>query len=516
MTDLERYHADRSIGHQPFRSACYAPFVGMTFDPQGMVSVCGFTRATPLGRVGEQTVAEMWGGHVAQEMRTAVRADDLDEFCSRCAEEISGGNVRGVFSRSFDEFGVDGALTWPTRMEFALSTVCNLQCVMCSGEYSSAIRSQREGLPPHRTTYGQEFVEEITPFLAHLEQARFLGGEPFLAEINFAIWQRMIDTGSTAECNVTTNGTQWSPRVEAVLDQLRFSLGISIDGVTRETVEAVRAGASYDRIMENLDRFLGYSQVRGTSVSLTFCLMVENWHEFGDYLRFAEDRGCRVYVNTVRQPPRHSLYHLPIDELAGVVERLESERDHVGSLLEINRAVWFEQIDRLRGHLDTRDGDAHVDARGLRSPSWQTAITDLCARLSEPDLAEDELLRRLRDASHDGQAFVVRCDADDNIAEGDRYLGIDIRGLLGSPVAVVFPVVAELLGRRVEVLAELVRRGCVTRVVSYEGPGADPTVIVSTTRRGPRPHATTKLAAVLRRGGPPDRDVPVRLMPTRR
>ena len=71
--ELGSYHAARSIVHQSFRSACYAPFVGLSFDITGAVSVSAFTKATPLGRVGETSLSE----HVAR------RADPSAPRCSR-------------------------------------------------------------------------------------------------------------------------------------------------------------------------------------------------------------------------------------------------------------------------------------------------------------------------------------------------------------------------------------------------------------------------------------------------
>ncbi len=480
----------------------------MTFDVHGMVSVCGFTRASPLGRVGEQPIAQMWQGAVAQRMRSAVRQDDLGTFCTSCAEEIAGGNVHGVFARSFDSFEVDAGVPWPTRMEFALSTTCNLQCIMCSGEFSSAIRSQREGLPPFRSRYGDAFLDEIGPFLDRLEQARFLGGEPFLADINFRIWQLMVDRGSSAECNVTTNGTQWSPRVESVLEQLRFSLGVSIDGFTRETVETVRAGASYDRIMENLERFLRYRDRRGTSVSLTFCLMRQNVHEFVDYLHFAEDRGCQVFVNTVRQPPQFSLYHLPAHELRDVVSVLERRRDQAVDRLSINRQVLVEQVDRLARHLEQLETAPPASAE---TPRFDAHARELGAE----GLDEMRLLDLLARRAVDGEVSIVRCDADSNITAGERYLGVPVGHLLGSPVATLYPAVTVSLGNHVEVLAECVRSGSVTRIVRYGRADGRSTVLASIMRSGPQPHSTTKYAAILEQQDAPASAVPVTLSPAR-
>lgn len=490
LLNLERYHAARSLDHQPFRSACYAPFVGLSFDVHGSVSVCAFTRTTPLGRIGERPLLEMWKGAGAVDLRTAVRADDLDQRCSRCSEEIAGGNLRGVLAQGFDRFVADASEPWPSRMEFALTNACNLQCIMCSGEFSSAIRAHREGLPSLSGAYGDAFFDELAPFLSRLEQARFLGGEPFLADINYRIWDLMTATGSTAECNVTTNGTQWSPRVEAVLEQRPFSIGISMDGVRRETIESIRVGVSYDRLMANLERFLAYRDRRGLSLSLTFCLMVDNWEEFGEFLVFAEERDCGVFVNTVRQPPRHSLFHLSTVDLRIVVDKLERENDAVSSRLTLNAHVWQGQLERLRSHL--RHIEQHRDGHLADQRRW-IALLD---GLGSATLPESDLIGRLAAASY-GRVSVLRMDDGERLTDGADYLGIDVTSLVGAPVSSVLALVAERYGHRADVLAERVHPGAVSRVVSFGGAGTPSIVVVSVTRRGPAPHALTRLAAVL-------------------
>lgn len=492
--EFARYHASRSLDHQPFRSACYAPHVAMSFDMTGSVSVCAFTRATPLGRVGDTPLVEMWRGEPIRRLRDAVERDDLHHACSRCAEEIAGGNLHGVLAAGFDRFPAQRFPEWPTRMEFALSTRCNLQCVMCSGEFSSAIRTRREGLPVLPDRYGDAFLDELDPFLVHLEQARFLGGEPFLAEVNFRIWERMVELGLRTDCNVTTNGTCWTPRVQRVLDALPFSIGISLDGVSRETVESVRVGASFDQLMENLGRFVDYRDRTGASLSLTFCLMVANAHEFVDYLVMADDLGCQVYVNTVRQPPEHSLYQLPTDELRRVVACIEERGDAARDRLLVNGSVLDEQIARLRGELADRAAAPDLHACSARRRDRGGDVVDAVA---DPGLDEAALVRVLRDVAIDGLVSVVRCDSDDTIVAGEHYVGLDLTQLIGHPASVLHPRLAERLGHRVDVVAARAGDGVSARVLSFGDPSRSSTSIVSMTRRGPYPSGTTRYAVLL-------------------
>lgn len=471
--------------------------MALSFDMTGAVSVCAFTRATPLGRVGETPLVEMWRGVRIQRLRDAVEQDDLVHACSRCAEEIVGGNLHGALAVGFDQFPAQRLPEWPTRMEFALSTRCNLQCVMCSGEFSSAIRTRREGLPPLKDHYGDDFLDELDPFLHHLEQARFLGGEPFLAEINFRIWERMIDLGLMVDCNVTTNGTCWTPRVQRVLDELPFSVGISIDGATKETVERIRMGASYDQVMQNLRRFISYRDRTGASVSLTFCLMVQNAHEFVDYLLMAEDLGCQVYVNTVRQPPEHSLYQLPIDQLRLVVEQMEDRAVSVRDYLVINRGVLDEQMERLRSTV--AECMAHPSGHEV-AHSRRRRGESLLAEVADPLLDETDLIKRLREASIDARVSVVRCDADETILAGQHYIDLDVAPLIGGPASVLHPLLAERLGHRVDVVAARSGGGVSARVISFGDPGGVPSVMLTMVRRTAADDRLVRFAVLLERG----------------
>src|SRR6185295_19977224 len=101
--------------------------------------------------------------------------------------QFESANFAGLRARSFDDLSedryalADGVpFAYPKLMEFEISNVCNLECTMCTGFFSSSIRHNREHLPPIKTPYDDAFVRQLEPFVPHLKAARFLGGEPFL------------------------------------------------------------------------------------------------------------------------------------------------------------------------------------------------------------------------------------------------------------------------------------------------------------------------------------------------
>ncbi|HYM00532.1 MAG TPA: hypothetical protein VEZ90_16375, partial [Blastocatellia bacterium] len=149
-------------------------------------------------------------------------------------------------------------------------------------------------------------------------------------------------------CHVTTNGTVFNSRVARVLETLPVGIAVSLDGVTKETVESIRVNARYEALMRNVERFRDCADRRKTSFSLTFCLMRQNWHELGDFCLFGDDLDCPVFVNSVRRPAEMSLFTLDLIDLARIVEAMEGQQESLLPKLKKNRPVWEGQLRLLK------------------------------------------------------------------------------------------------------------------------------------------------------------------------
>ncbi len=353
---LDEYHRSRDFTGKTLRSACYAPQVSLFFDTLGSVQACCQNVKYPLGNVAVDRLADIWNGPRIQSLRKALAKDNFAAGCQFCEWQISVGNYLGAYTRNFERFPVaelDPA--WPQMMEFSVSNTCNLECVMCKGEFSSLIRSNREKLPPLPKAYGDQFFEDLRPFLPHLKYCKFLGGEPFLARESYRVWDLIIEAGLRLPCHVTTNGTQYNERVEQVLSHMPIELSVSLDGLTKPTLESIRRNANFETVMENFRRFHQYARRQGTYIGLTYCLMRQNWHEFGDFLKFADDWDCEVVVNLVREPPQCSLYTLPIRQLDEIAAAMEEQGRSLRNRLKRNRPVWDEHVGGLRRRVQRRE-----------------------------------------------------------------------------------------------------------------------------------------------------------------
>jgi MoaA/NifB/PqqE/SkfB family radical SAM enzyme len=367
---LAQYNKSRSISDKAVQSLCYAPHTNLFFDQTGEVRACCWNWKHKLGNALHDSIDDIWRSAQIQILRHALEGMAFGPGCEACDRQTANGWIANPPMRGFDRFAVPAAVPeWPQRMEFSISNSCNLECIMCRGVCSSAIRARREKLPPLRTLYSGAFIDSLRKYLPHLNRAKFLGGEPFLVPEYYRIWDMMIADGLKTECHITTNGTQYNAKIERVMDALRMSLAVSLDGATKKTVESIRVNADYDEQMRILKRFREYTLARKTDLSLTFCFMRQNWFEFGDFCLFAEQLGCQVGVNTVMNPPAFAVYNLPAEELRKIYSTMEQQTAHLEPHLKRNRGVWFAELDRVRRRCRQAEDEAGSPAALVILPS---------------------------------------------------------------------------------------------------------------------------------------------------
>lgn len=419
--------------------ACHAPFVSMEFDPAGNVFTCCANQLYPMGHVADASLAEIWRGPRAQALRAALGAGDLTSGCNSCRWAMAHGNDAPI-ARLYDAYPVTAlSPAHPSRMTFALSNRCNLECVMCNGELSSRIRA-REGRAPLPPAYGDAFFAQLDEFLPHLTHASFLGGEPFLIAENFRVWEQMRALGLQTRCAVVTNATRLDAKVEAALGSLPFDVTVSLDGVNASTVEGIRRNLDLDEAIENARRFRDYAEGAGTAFGFNFCLTTHNWRELGAFLAFADGWDADVRVISVSEPG-HSLHDLDEGALREVLAALEAEDAERGATLTRNRDRWQVEVEQVRRVLAERRqgveapirqpqamGGASVELAGDR---WAGLgdVGDMAdaAEVAVAADAEARALERITRWAHGGPVARVLVGADRRVRAVDGDLAGDGR-----------------------------------------------------------------------------------------
>lgn len=413
---------------QGYHTACAAPSIQLRFDPNGLVTTC-CKSLQPLGHVSTDRLIDIWQGTLRNSMVKALESDDFSVGCQRCGAEVVAEGRAASYAAIHDEWSDHltndpASQAWPVRMEMNLSNACNLQCIQCDGESSSAIRIHREKRPPLPKVYGDDFFEQLRVFLPHLQRIVFGGGEPFLGPENFKVWDLIAAEAPHIDCMVVTNATQLTPRIEALLERVRFSFVFSIDGITASTYESIRVGSDFEAVMANVDRFCAYAKERGTTVSVNHCLMPQNVHEFGDLLLWAEAKNLFVNVSVVRSPASASITSLSAAELAAVDAELERQEPHVASRLKLNLSTWQAERDRIRSWV-----------QGAHDPRGTTIKSVLWFRCAGSGYHDDRDARaELATWTSPEQVHSFTVGADDRIIEAKASFLDDPAALTGGSV----------------------------------------------------------------------------------
>jgi len=332
------------------RTVCHAPTTSMYFGRDGFVTACCYTRLNPMGSWPAQSVSEIWFGDRTQEMQGQLRRNILPMGCETCAGQLQAHNFKGLLAGNFDTHvpaPSDGAFSklasmfrkaetviYPIRMEFELSNKCNLECAMCSGFFSSSIRANRENLPPLAQLYNGEFVAQLKEFIPHLKQAKFFGGEPFLIDIYYEIWELFIELNPSCEIIITTNGTVFTNKVQRVLEHLNCQIVVSLDSVEKATYESIRVNGTMERTLDHVDKFMTLNKQHSKPLSIAVCPIQKNWREIPGIVQYANSKGMKLFFNTVTYPETESLKFLPAEQQKKVLEVFRSAMGTSRNLIE--------------------------------------------------------------------------------------------------------------------------------------------------------------------------------------
>ncbi len=352
LETLRAYNRSRNLSVNK-RLVCHAPFKNMYFNVTGTVGACWLRFAGPEpdpDRYPDRTIHEIWFGDRYNRLREHLRRGDFGYKCNVCEDNLRHGNFVTVLARAYDNTYRAGR--YPVMMELELDNTCNLECIMCNGVLSSSIRVNREKKPRIRSPYDQTFVTQLEEFIPHLHEARFNGGEPFLSNVNFQVWERMIEMNPRIRIVVATNGTVLNERVRNLLARGSFHINLSIDSIDRTTYEAIRRNASFEETMDHIRFFDRYCKERGTAFVVLLNPMRMNWQEIPDFVRFFNRMNVAIWFNTIYRPYHLSLWNLDPEELGKIHGELSRHDFPViegkGNHSHHNRNVYRSLVEQIR------------------------------------------------------------------------------------------------------------------------------------------------------------------------
>ncbi len=321
---------------------CYAPFKNMYFNTRGNPAACwlSFFYENSEG-YPQKSIREIWFGQSFDKLRECIRKKDLSFKCGTCYQNFKDKNFINVLANAYDN---DMPVKkYPVILELELGNNCNLECIMCKGILSSSVRQAREKDLELSIPYDSQFVEQLEEFIPHLEEVRFNGGEPFLIDIYYAIWAKIIKIKPSIKIVLATNGTILNDRIKNLLKQGNFHINFSFDSLLPERYEYIRKNAKFINTLANLKYYHKFCREQHRVLCLVVNPMRINWQEMPTFIKFANYLNIPIWFNTIVEPADLAVWNLDKEQLAVIYKHLS------GYKFENRGKPWnFQQQHNLR------------------------------------------------------------------------------------------------------------------------------------------------------------------------
>ncbi|MDD3858562.1 MAG: radical SAM protein [Bacteroidales bacterium] len=273
---------------------CRAPFTSLYFFPDGQVGSCCLNKSFyTLGIYPHNSIHEIIKSKKRTEQQKHISANNLSKGCQICNDNINSGNFSGVMATDYNKHDIGKNIK---RIDFELSDFCNLDCAMCD-------RNKKN----KNSIYNGNFFEEIKPYLNKLEATNFLGGEPFIIDIYYKIWDYLLNHNKNCNINIQSNGTIINDRIVNLVSNDKVFISLSIDSVNKSSYEKIRKGADFDKMINNFNVFNNIMMKKSHSMYISVCPIAYNANEIPKIVKFANENQCRIFFNRVVSPSELSL-----------------------------------------------------------------------------------------------------------------------------------------------------------------------------------------------------------------
>lgn len=276
---------------------------------------------------------------------------------------------------------------FPLEIQVEVTTYCNLACTMCVRPFVS----------PRPTHIPYEVLSKLFPiFPVALKLVPFGGGEPLLYPHFIELVERAKQSGVKVVFN--TNGSLLTEEISRILVSNSVDMvSISLDAATEETYRAIRLGAEFSKVINNISALNAVKGEQSKSlpkIGLAYVPMVDNVGEIPLLLSLAREIGAQhitfeaLYVPDPKMNPAYkqffqnqTLSNLPENELI----TLFKECDRLSKQLELSISPpdyfsrWLPINVGSNNHnefsIPEKDASPQVDAVHISSASASNPVT---------------------------------------------------------------------------------------------------------------------------------------------
>jgi molybdenum cofactor biosynthesis enzyme MoaA len=178
---------------------------------------------------------------------------------------------------------------WITvRMD--ITNKCNLRCIMCHYKEKEIYSKPTKNITANQLKH---YLQNIAPYVKHIMLS--CGFEPLMSKHFAEIVSMIHGNFPHMEIGLCTNGMLLDSRARKVIIENNVThVILSLDGATKQTLEKIRVGADYGRIIGNIialrDLRTKYKKTFPV-MFMDFVLMNSNIHEAPDFVQLCAVLG---------------------------------------------------------------------------------------------------------------------------------------------------------------------------------------------------------------------------------
>jgi len=208
-------------------------------------------------------------------------------------------------------------------LQLEVTVKCNLNCIFCNRPYKN-LTGEDLGLNDFKTILNK------LPDLTSLSPQGL--GEPLLNPDIFSMLE--LAKSKSIKTHVNTNFMIFSEEIAKKLALLVDNLTISMSGASKETYESIHRGASFERVIKNIRKFMEIKKGLGRKnavVSLKFIIINKNIQEIQRLIVLADTLGIEnVCINDLI--PFKEINHLKVDKdrvakEVGLAKKIAKEKE---------------------------------------------------------------------------------------------------------------------------------------------------------------------------------------------
>jgi molybdenum cofactor biosynthesis enzyme MoaA len=252
--------------------------------------------------------------------------DELPAGCDSCRQQESHGGemsvrLRHLTEKVYTEFNIE-------TLEILPSNVCNLQCIMCGPESSSAITTEykrlgwiKDSVAPYENNRILEDLQRFT----NLKTVTMIGGEFFLDKKNLEILDFLIENKVGAK--VITNATIITDRHLEKLKQVsELEVMISIDGIGK-ICEFIRYPVNWNEVNLNIARLK--KELPHAFIHFNSVIQPLNIQYIDQLIDYANKKVIPVNLSLITSPDWLTWEILSHDELEFIVEDIKNKTSKI-------------------------------------------------------------------------------------------------------------------------------------------------------------------------------------------